>query len=621
MCKKKYTLGQTNIFLISHMFVVAFLFISNSLSAQYNNSETLLCNTFNRASTTLNGQWNIIIDPYEYGYLNYRLKPSDEGFFKNLKAKSETDRVEYNFDDMPTLNVPGDWNTQMPELYYYEGTVWYKRNFFYRKNQNKRRFLYFGAANYHAIVYLNGEYIGEHTGGFTAFNFEVTDKLRDGDNFIVVKVDNKRLREGVPTVNTDWWNYGGITRDVKIIEVPKTFIQDYFVQLKKGSQDEIEAWIKLNGADKDKLDVTIEIPEAKIKETVTAKNGMAQLSIKAKKLELWAPDNPKLYDVTITAGNDEVSEAIGFRSIEVKGHEIYLNGKSVFLRGICIHEEAPYRTGRCFNKADAETLLGWAKQMGCNFVRLAHYPHNEYMTRVANRMGIMVWSEIPVYWTILWKNESTLNNAKNQLQEMIIRDKNKASVIIWSMSNETPVSEQRNVFLKSLVDLTRSMDDTRLVSAALEKGYKENNNFAAIVDDPFGEYVDVLSFNEYVGWYDGLPEKCPKVSWEMKYDKPVIISEFGGGALQGYYGDKNQRWTENFQEDLYKQSVKMLKNIEQLRGTTPWILMDFRSPRRQLPKIQDGFNRKGLISDQGVKKKAFFVMQNWYNEIKQQYNK
>jgi beta-glucuronidase len=289
-----------------------------------------------------------------------------------------------------------------------------------------------------------------------------------------------------------------------------------------------------------------------------------------------------------------------------------VNGKPVFLRGISIHEENGIRGGRAYSKEDARMLLGWAKELGCNFVRLAHYPHNENMTRVADEMGIMVWSEVPVYWTIQWTNEQTYQNAKNQLTEMITRDKNKASVIIWSMANETPVTEDRTEFLKRQIETARSLDQVRFISAALERHTQPGTENTQVVEDPLQEYVDVIAFNQYIGWYDGLPGKCKTAVFDIKFDKPVIITEFGGGALQGYHGTKDDIWTEEFQEYLYEETLKMIDKIPQLRGVTPWILADFRSPRRVLTNIQDGWNRKGLISEVGEKKKAFYVLQEYY---------
>jgi beta-glucuronidase len=204
---------------------------------------------------------------------------------------------------------------------------------------------------------------------------------------------------------------------------------------------------------------------------------------------------------------------------------------------------------------------------------------------------------------------------------MVTRDKNRASVIIWSVANETPVSADRNEFLKSMIKTTRQLDPVRFVSAALERKTKPGTKNTQVMDDPLQDFVDIIAFNEYIGWYDGLPEKCKTAEFEIKSDKPVMISEFGGDALQGNHGPKDARWTEEFQEDLYRETLLMLDKIPQLRGISPWILADFRSPRRVLPDIQDGWNRKGLISETGDKKKAFFVLQDYYKKKKEESEK
>ncbi|MFH4966193.1 glycoside hydrolase family 2 TIM barrel-domain containing protein [Gaetbulibacter sp. M235] len=602
-------------------FLIKILFLLPLIGSAQN----LLINTSNRHVTSINGTWNYIVDPYETGYYNYRYEPYDQlteksnsAFFNNYHTDNKLELVEYDFDKSPTLTVPGDWNSQYEKLLYYEGTIWYKRSFDYRfTKDNNRLFLYFGAINYKAEVYLNGTKLGVHEGGFTPFNFEVTDIVKPTDNYLVVKVDNKRFKEAIPTINTDWWNYGGITRDVKLIEESATFIQDYSIQLKKDSNKTISGYVKLNHS-KGNDAITLSIPELKINQTLTANDeGYITFEIQTKNIQYWSPDSPKLYAITIKTDYQDLTDNIGFRTIETSGPNILLNGKSIFLRGVCIHEENAMRGGRAYNDADALIALNWAKELGCNYVRLAHYPHNEYILKLADKIGLMVWEEIPVYWTVDFINQTSLSNAKNQLTEAITRDKNRASIIIWSMANETPPSEARNAFIKELIILTKSKDDSRLVSAALEKHTKDDVN---IVDDEIGKYMDIVAFNQYTGWYGGSLEDAPNAKWNIKYNKPVVISEFGGGALQGLHGTIKERWTEEYQEYLYQQNLKMIEKIPNIRGTSPWILNDFRSPKRVLPGFQDGWNRKGLISNHGIKKKAFFVMQEFYNKIKLQYN-
>ncbi|MFA5045766.1 MAG: glycoside hydrolase family 2 TIM barrel-domain containing protein [Paludibacter sp.] len=612
----------------SKIFLSLFLFFFVAFSARSGN-ENLIQNPSGRNTTTLNGKWNYIIDPYETGYYDYRYKPYDESpnpgngaFYLDKKQKNKSDLIEYSFDKSPTLWVPGDWNSQDEKLLYYEGTIWYRRLFDYaKKSTDHRIFIHFGAANYESDVYLNGKKLGKHIGGFTPFNYEITTLLKEEGNSLVVKVDNKRKPEAVPTLNTDWWNYGGITRDVSLVEVSKTFIQDYLVQVKKGSENLITGYVQLNG-DLNQQTVKITIPELKVStEVKTDSTGKATFSIKPKRIDYWCPENPKLYQVEISCNDNTISDKIGFRTIETRGTDILLNGKSIFLRGICIHAENALRGGRAYSTEDAQMLLNSAKELNCNYVRLAHYPHMEKMIRLADEMGILVWEEDPVYWTIQWENPATLANAMQQLSDVISRDKNRASVIIWSMANETPVSDARTEFLKKLAAHARSLDDTRLISAALETHNNPADPNERIVQDPFADYVDIVNFNQYIGWYDGLPEKCDRIHWTINYNKPVMISEFGAGALQGMHGDAQTRWTEEYQEDLYARTLKMLSKIPQFRGVTPWILYDFRSPRRVLPNIQDGWNRKGVISQNGTKKKAFFVLKNFYKEMEIKYQK
>lgn len=595
----------------SAVYVMAFLSsVSPNMFAQ---TSPLIANVGGRTTRSLNGDWQSIVDPYENGYYNYRYEPSENGYFMNQKPKSKSDLIEYDFDKSELLKVPGDWNTQKEKLFWYEGTIWYKKDFDCQLENGKRLFIHFGAVNYKAIVYLNGKKLGEHEGGFTPFNFEITDAVKAKDNFIVVKVDNKRSREFVPTVNTDWWNYGGITRDVSLVEVPHVFIGDYFIHLGKTSNNEISGWIQLEGTGKGaRQNVSLRIPEVGLqKDFAINDNGYVEFTSKAD-LKLWSPENPKLYDVILETQSEKITERIGFRRIETQGENILLNGKKIFLKGISAHEEAPLRGGRANSKEDAKTILRWVKELNGNFIRLAHYPHNENMVRAADEMGILVWSEIPVYWTILWENEQTFLNARNQLTEMITRDKNRASIILWSMANETPLSDERLSFLRKLTEQARNLDDTRLLTAALEHHYV--NDSTVMIDDAFGNDLDVIGLNEYIGWYDGLPGKADKMNWKTVYNKPIIISEFGADALQGLHGDSLTRWTEEYQEYLYKQQIKMVQRIPHLSGLSPWILADFRSPRRPLPGIQDGWNRKGLISSKGIKKKAFDVLKQFYRQ-------
>ena len=569
-----------------------------------------VANVLGRQPFSLNGEWHYIVDVQEEGYYDYRMNPTSSGFFRNAKPRRPQDLIEYDFDKAPVMQVPGDWNTQDQRLFFYEGTVWFMKSFSYQPQENRRQLLYFGAVNYDSHVWLNGHELGHHIGGFTPFNYDVTEWMKAGENVVIVKVDNKRKAEAVPTQIFDWWNYGGITRDVLLLDVEPVYIENYRLQLTSVKDRRIAFSLNLNKAEAGR-EVTLRIPELKIKKTVkTDADGKVSVAMKAKPV-LWSPETPKLYQVEIQCGGATLSDEVGFRTIETRGKQILLNGNPVFLKGVSMHEEKANGGGRANSTDDAHTLLSWAKELGCNFVRLAHYPHNEYTIREAERMGIMVWSEIPCYWTISWKNKNTYANAERQLTDMIRRDQNRANVIIWSIANETPHSKERDHFLGNLAQYARSLDSTRLISMAME--VTGASNYKNRLHDNMHEYVDVVSFNQYIGWYRDVND-APKMEWEIPYDKPVIVSEFGGGAKYGLHGAKNQRWTEEFQENLYQQNLAMLEKIDGLSGMTPWVLKDFRSPRRVLDGIQDFYNRKGLYSDRGEKKKAFYVLKAWYDK-------
>ncbi|HVS95023.1 MAG TPA: glycoside hydrolase family 2 TIM barrel-domain containing protein [Puia sp.] len=626
--------------------LLALLSSAPSFAAPVPSDTAIIQNLLSRSEVDLDGRWNYIIDPYQTGFYDYRRKPYDEsasgrgGFYDDRKPADKGDLVEYDFDHSPTLKVPADWNSQDERLQFYEGAIWYRRRFSIEPRPGRRYFLCFGAVNYEAHVYLNGKRLGMHKGGFTPFQFEVTDRLAPGSNTVVVMADNTRHQDEIPTVSTDWWNYGGITRDVWIASAPATFISDYQLQLKKDDPGLISGYVQLSGPSNELVagardaarlpraagtgaglapqTVSIDIPEAGVHATVTTDgSGRAAVSIPVRKLDYWSPENPKLYAVTLKTGADHIDDHIGFRTIAVKGTDILLNGKPVFLRGISIHDEDPLIPGRNRGEGDLRMLLTWAKQLHCNYVRLAHYPHNELMLRLADELGLMVWAEVPVYWTISWENPATYANAQKQLTDLIDRDRNRASVIIWSIGNETPLSEPRLSFMSRLAARAHELDDTRLVSAALEV-HRHGNE--VIVDDPLGEKLDLVSFNEYAGWYWGdQPADLSRYHFTIRYNRPVVITEFGGDALAGFHADSLTRWSEEYQASLYRAQLDMLARIPALRGMTPWILCDFRSPRRQNPVYQDFWNRKGLISETGKKKLAFDVLKDFYTDVAHRY--
>src|SRR5690606_33461551 len=223
---------------------------------------------------SLNGKWDAIVDQYAQGRKNQ--------IYLNNKPAGKTDFYEYSFENGLRLNVPSDWNSQVPELKYYEGTIWYARRFDVAPEDDHRLFLYFGAVSYRCRIYLNGKEIGQHEGGFTPFQIEITDNVKEKNNFLAVEVNNTRTVDAIPAMAFDWWNYGGITRDVFLVKTPKVFIDDYFIQLDKYKADKIDARIKLSEKLANEA-LTIEIPELKVKQVLaTDRNGEANISFRAK---------------------------------------------------------------------------------------------------------------------------------------------------------------------------------------------------------------------------------------------------------------------------------------------------------------------------------------------------
>jgi len=575
------------------------------------------------SSTSLNGKWDFIVDPYETGFFDYRYKElaqnNPSAYWNSPHPKSKSDLVEFGWNHKYSLDVPGDWNHQKDQFLYYEGTLWYERSFDFQKKLNGSKvYLYFGAVNYRADVYLNGHKLGQHEGGFTPFNFEVPDSLlKAKDNNLVVRVNNTRHKDDVPTLNTDWWNYGGITRSVQLIEVPELFIRDFFLHLTAPATKNarIKGYVKLNRAPDKPQKFTVNIAALHFSKTFIVNSAQTALDFTLPSLELWQPGHPKRYQVELMVGTDRITDKIGFRTVKASGNKVLLNGQPLFMRGIAIHEEIPGEMRRAWSAADALQLLGQARELGCNMVRLAHYPHDETMTRAADSLGILVWSEIPVYWTIDFSSQAVYKKAARQLKEMITRDHNRASIIVWSVGNETPVSKTRTDFMHRLISMAHSLDSTRMVSAALEVNYNAGKN-VNMIDDPLGQFVDLVAFNEYLGWYGGTPDKCRTTNWATPYNKPLFISETGAGATYGFHADSLTRFSEEYQVWYYKELLDMLGRMpDNWVGMSPWVLADFRSPKRNNPVYQEGWNRKGLYSDQGKKKAAFFILQKYYRQI------
>ena len=575
-------------------------------------AQSAIQNVPGRKQTSLNGKWQAIVDHADVGDCPW------SGLWKDRKPTDKADFVEYAYDGNALFDVPCELNTQLPELKYYESTIWYKKTFATSHKAGKKLFLYFDAANYQTDVYLNSVKLGSHEGGFTPFQFDITDKVREGSNTLIVRVNNQRQKNGVPSLDYDWFNYGGITRDVRLIETPSCYIDDYFIQADKKNPNRITGYVQLKGASTSQRVKLCFDGAGKTYSLQTDKDGYARVDIEAR-LNLWSPENPVLHAVELSTATDTVCERIGFRTIETRGTRVFLNGKAIFLKGINFHEEIAQRKGRACTEADAQQVLNEAKELGCNFIRTAHYAQNEYLVRLAEKMGFMIWEEIPVFQAITFENAGTQALIKMQMRETIRRDKNRCGIIIWSVANETASSPIRNKVLAETVALCRSLDNTRLVSAAFNNMVFDKDK--VLIQDSLIEHLDLIGINEYIGWYTPWKVAPEKTSWVSDYNKPLIITEFGAEAMYSIHEntDLASSWSEEYMAKVYTDQISMMQQIPFLCGCCPWILSDFRSPRRMHPVYQNGWNRKGLLSDKGYKKQAWYIMHDCYTNNKLHY--
>jgi beta-glucuronidase len=566
-----------------------------------------------RQRVSLDGAWRYILDPFDAGKRGNNRRRT---FWRDFRPPPDGALVEYSWDDSPQMMLPSDWNSRAPELLWYDGPVYFQRLFEAPAGDGQRRYLCFDAVNYHATVWLNGEWVGEHEGGFTPFAIDVSDRLVPGINRVTVCADSRHHREAVPTDYTDWQNYGGITRSVWLASVPATRIDAAVVRL---VGDQVEVHVALAGSEAVGAAVQASLGRLTLK-GITDADGKAVLTARRPRgLGLWSPDAPVLHDLTVVAPSDRITDRVGLRRVTTQGTDIVLNGQPIWLRGISLHEEpiGPEGTRR-MSADDARRLLGEAKALGCNFVRLAHYPHGETTLRIADELGLLVWAEVPVYWEhIAYGSAHTLALATSMLADMIRRDANRASIILWSVANETPVEEPRTHFLRTMIAEARRLDPTRLITAALNKnvdvGGASEGQSHFIVEDPLGADLDVIAVNQYEAWYSTRrPDELDQVRFSSKFPKPLIFSEFGADARYGTRGPKEHLWTEEYQAWLYAETLKLVDRTPGCAGISPWLLKDFRSPRRWHGKHQQFWNRKGLIAETGERKLAWAVLHDHY---------
>ena len=553
-----------------------------------------------RPRIDLSGDWRFAIDPFDTGFR--------QRLFAMPEIAPEERTAPYDWDpfDGDTVPVPSCWNLIRPEWFLYEGGAWYARHVDDpRSGADQRVVLRVGAANYCARVFLDGVFLGRHLGGSTPFFVDLSDRMRGGRHHLLIHVENTRRPDRVPCHHTDWFNYGGLHRDVSLMVLPRDHITDLFARLVPGQGVVVDVRVSDDRSDH----VGLRIPSLSIDAQVEVFGGQGR-AVFEQEPELWSPDNPVLHDIEARLRDDVVRERVGFRTLAVDGSEILLNGAPLRLKGISVHED-DRDGGRVTSVADIERRFRHAKELGCNFLRLAHYPHHEWVAELADRHGLLLWAEVPVYWAVDYVDPGTRADALNQLSELVRRDRNRASVLTWSIANETPDTDERLAFLTALADRARQLDGTRPLSAACLFNQESRK-----IEDRLAALVDIVGINEYFGWYDPDYADLEAILANYDLDKPLVISEMGADGIAGFRGSPGRIFTEEHMAAIYERQLEILGRSAAVKGISPWLLYDFRTERRQNP-YQRGWNRKGLMADdKRTRKLAFdrlaaFYHSNW----------
>ena len=551
------------------------------------------------------------------------------------------------------INIPHSWNSldaTDTEPGYRRSASWYKKTIEISSFSNESIYsLYFEGVNIVSEVFLNGKKVGGHIGGYLGFNVDITNDIKSGENEILVRVDNGYDPEVVPSQKSDFFIFGGITRDVWLVTKPKTNINNIKISTPTVSNEKavlkIEANIEnLNIASNLKIKAILKDPKGEIVASQSKSVSKATSTIIFNEIlnpDLWDTKTPNLYNVSVSLieneiVKDKVEDKVGFRWFKFeKNGPFYLNGKRLLLRGTHRHEEHAGVGAAMTNKqhrADMELI----KDMGANFVRLAHYPQDPEVYKACDELGILVWDEIP--WcrggvgNDVWKT-----NTKNHLKEMIAQNYNHPSIIIWSLGNEIywlPDFEngddknEINSFLTELNNLSHKLDPSR--KTAIRKYYE-------------GSYiVDVFSPSIWSGWYSGS-YKSYKIAidkYKNEYNH-FLHAEYGGSSHVGRHTEnpitgegkikseeweesivqtrvaniaKIGDWSENYIVDLFDWHLRISEQDSTFVGNIQWAFKDFGTPLRPENAIPY-MNQKGLVDRNGIPKDAFYVFKSYWSEV------
>ncbi len=519
-----------------------------------------------------------------------------------------------SWENFYSCELPCCWNSikedQVLQYDRYEGYFWFFKKFELNIDTKKDYLLEFKGVNYYCKIWLNGAFLGSHSGGFVPFFLKIPVKILEPMNSLVIEVENFRKFERIPSSYFDWYNWGGIYRDINLLVVPKTRIRWIHITTKKIFPDSAQLNISYSLTQEDQLQWKILRNNYVILEGKTTNpQNLGEFLVDLTSPELWTPEFPNLYafEAQIMGDSEVIERRFGIRTIEVKNKAIYLNNQQIKLRGVSLHEEfMPF--GRAQTKEHRVQDIKNIKKLGFNTVRTAHYSHDESLMNAADELGILIFEEIPVYWLCDYKNPETLKTAAKQLKSLIYRDFNHPSVILWSVGNEVPV-EKRSCyqFILQLMRLAKKLDPSRIVT------YVSNRMFS----DKLHMKSDLACINLYFGWYLASERNLNlllDIIHETDSTHPWIITEFGAGAQYGFHSAQYQKFSEEKQASIISHSIETFNSKDYVAGWIIWIYRDFRSALRT-NQYQQGFNRKGLVSDKNEPKLIAKVIHYVLNKI------
>ncbi|MEK4480908.1 MULTISPECIES: glycoside hydrolase family 2 TIM barrel-domain containing protein [Paenibacillus] len=547
-----------------------------------------------RRTALLDGPWDFMKDPLNTGV--------QEKWFERFPHSWQS------------LYVPSCWNNELG-MYDYEGVGWYRKKIQTVNSQHVR--LIFHAVLGHADVYLDGQHLGYHYGGFTPFEF-IVPSLGAGEHEIIVRTDSTLDRLTIPTEQVDWFHYGGIIRSVELQYLPDIYIEqlkiDYALH---GSDADVTVQVQLHSFHKEQHTTKITFSESGHElhsEEVQIETGQTlshTFKLLMPEVRLWNVGLPELYTFQLRTEEDDKIERIGFRYIETKDHRILINGSPVYLKGVNRHEEHP-EWGFAFPPKLMHKELSIILELGCNSVRGSHYPQSPYWLDLLDEQGIVYWSEIPI-WGAFLPNETVSETlfqerALTMIEEMISLHMHHPSVIFWSVHNEIDTrTQEAYAFTQALVGLVKKLDSTRLVTYATMHP----------LEDILLPLFDVIGINKYFGWYEGdtasfkdmLEQFHVRAEQMGAGDKVVLMTEFGGAGLFGDVGWEQRLFSEDYQADIVTEALAIFKNDSKIGGTYIWQFADIRGDLKSSSKnFRDrarGFNNKGLVNEYRKPKQSF----------------